>query len=294
MITLEEARILESLAKQGSIAKVAQEFRKSNSSIVYVLDAIEEKTGLRVFDRTGYRTTLSEKGERLLEASRKMLACEAEFGALCQTLREGWEPELKVIVEGVVPLEPILRSVAILSRKKSPTRFHIRSGFLSEVERTFVESRADLMISVLPPQHEILESIALSEVPAVLVAHRNHPLAQTKTTASIEDLRAHALLTVRGSDPRLNMSTAAIEPEATIELNDFHSKKLALVNGIGFGWMPRYLIESELRRGLLKTVRWSGPSTHRFRPYLYYRGERMLGKSGSLFIEALRREFGDV
>ena len=292
MITLEEARTLDSLAKHGSIAKVAQEFRKANSSIVYVLDSIEEKTGLKVFNRTGYRTTVSEQGARLLEASRRLLACEAEFESLCRTLRDGWESDLKVIVEGVVPLEPILRSVAALSRKEAPTRFHIRAGFLSEVESTFTDSGADLMISVLPPRREDLESIPLAEVPAVLVAHRDHPLWKSKQASTIEELRAHALLTVRGSDPRLNMSTASIEPNGTIELNDFYSKKLALVNGLGFGWMPRYLIENELRRGLLKPVRWKGTSHHRFRPYLYYRGERRLGKAGRLLIETLRRESG--
>jgi DNA-binding transcriptional LysR family regulator len=184
----------------------------------------------------------------------------------------------------------VLRTVAALTRKAAPTRFHVRAGFLSEVERTFAESQADLMISVLPPLREVLESVPLPEVPAILVAHRSHALGKAKKPSTIEGLRAHALLTVRGSDPRLNMSTAVIEPDSTIELNDFHSKKLALVNGLGFGWMPKYLIESELRRGILVPVKWKGTSAHRFRPFLYYRGEKRLGKAGRLFIETLRQE----
>jgi len=87
------------------------------------------------------------------------------------------------------------------------------------------------------------------------------------------------------------MSTAAIEPDSTIELNDFHSKKIALANGIGFGWMPRYLVESELRRGTLRIVRWTGAHTHDFRPFLYHRGANRLGRAGRLFIEGLQKEF---
>ena len=88
------------------------------------------------------------------------------------------------------------------------------------------------------------------------------------------------------------MSTASIEPGSTIELNDFHSKKIALLNGLGFGWLPHYLVEKELRRGTVRPVRWNGSSSHQFRPFLYFRGEDRLGKAGRLFIETLRKEGG--
>ena len=287
MITLEDARILESLSKNASIAKTAKELGKSNSTVVYALDLIEDKTALRLFNRTGYRTTLSEKGVRLLEASRKMLASEAEFSALCSSMKSGWESDLKIIVEGVVELGPILRVVSKLVRQELSTRFHVRAEFLSRVEAKFTESKADLMISVLPPQIEILESIPLEEIPATLVVHRDHSLLRERKIEQVEDLKRYPLLTVRGSDPRLNMSTAFIEPHSTIELNDFHTKKIALLEVIGFGWMPHYLIQRELERGILKPIKWPGRNTHLFRPYLYHRGTKRLGKAGRLFIEML-------
>ena len=286
-ITLEEARTLDLFSKHGSIAKTAEVMRKANSAVVYSLGSIESKTGLKVFDRSAYRTKILPAGERILEICQKMLAVSDELDHFCKEFTSGWDPDLKIIVEGIVPLQPIIRTLKDLTRRKIPTRFHVYAEFLTAVENTFVEYEADLMISVLPPQRTALESVALPDVPAVLVAHKEFPLVKGNQKVGMEELRKFSILTVRGSDPRLNMETASIEGGSTIQLNDFHSKKLAIMNGLGFGWMPKYLIKNELKNGQLKLVKWSKSSIHTFKPHLYYRSEKRLGKTARLFIDSL-------
>jgi DNA-binding transcriptional LysR family regulator len=70
-----------------------------------------------------------------------------------------------------------------------------------------------------------------------------------------EHLAEHVLLTVRGSDPRLQLATAELDTQSTVHLPDFHSKKAAIVAGIGFGWLPDWLIEKELARKELVPLR---------------------------------------
>jgi DNA-binding transcriptional LysR family regulator len=95
------------------------------------------------------------------------------------------------------------------------------------------------------------------------------------------------MLTVRGSDPRLELPTAHLEQGSTIHLNDFTSKKAAIVAGIGFGWLPDYLIERELARRSLRRVRWTGASAHVFAPRLYRRGGAPLGRAATRLVAAL-------
>ncbi len=286
-LTIEEAKTLDQFSKSGSIAKTAEVMRKANSAVVYTLDSIESKTGLKVFDRTGYRTKLLPTGERLLELCQKMLQASDEVQNFCQEFTSGWDPDLKLIVEGVVPLAPVLEAIKALNKREIPTRFHIFAEFLSAVEKTFVESNADLMISVLPPERTLLESVPLPTISSYLVAHRDFPLVSHKKKLNLEELKRFPILTVRGSDPRLNMATASIESNSTIKLNDFHSKKLAVMNGLGFGWLPDYLIENELKSGQLKIVHWNRASQHVFKPHLYYKNEKTLGKTAKLLIERL-------
>lgn len=278
-ITLEQARALDALDRHGTFHKAAAALRIGHTSVLYALRTLEEQLELRVLDRTGYRTRLTPAGRRVLESCRTLLAAEAELAATVTELRGGWEPTVKVVFDGIVPIEPLLHAVGDLAREHVPTRIDVRAEFLGAVEDTFIAAEADLMISVLPPRETDLFAIALPVVKATLVAHRKHPLATG--THDIASLRRHVLLTVRGGDPRLELPTSGLEQRSTVLLNDFASKRAAIAAGIGFGWLPDAMISRELRR-----VRWSGASTHRFHPRLFHRGHP--GRAAQRLISALR------
>jgi DNA-binding transcriptional LysR family regulator len=58
--------------------------------------------------------------------------------------------------------------------------------------------------------------------------------------------------------------------------------------GVGFGWMPIYLVSSELRTGALRELPYVGGSRTRFTPRLVHRTDRQLGRAGQRFVELLR------
>lgn len=286
-LTLDQARALDALARVGTFAAAAKALGKQHSAVVYAINQLEQQTGLALLDRSGYRTRLSAAGTRVLVDCRRLLAVADELEATCHTIRTGWEPRLRIVFDGLFPASAILRQVAPIAAPRTPTRVEVFAAFLSGVEAAFAQHEADLMVSVIPPQQAHLAATPLAPIPAYLVVHKQHPLARTRNVQP-GDLSETPLLTVRGSDPRLQLSTAGLEPHSTIHLNDFHTKKEALLAGMGFGWMPGYLIEKELARGQLVKVRWRGASTHLFRPHVYHREDRSLGRAATAVVEGLR------
>lgn len=270
MVSLDQARALDALERHGTFARAAAALRRGHTSVLYLIRTLEDALGFAVLDRTGYRTKLTPAGMRVLERCRALLAAEAELAATVGELRAGWEPMLTVVFDGIVPIEPLLVAVGELAREQVPTRIDVRAAFLAGVETTFVEANADLMIAVLPPRATDLVAVELPVIGASLVAHARHPLATGRH--SVASLRRHVLLTVHGSDPRLELPTSGLERGSTIHLNDFAAKRAAILAGLGYGWLPDAMIESELARGRVRRVRWTGASTHRFHPRLYHRG----------------------
>ena len=269
-VTLDQARALDALARGGTFQAAAAELRRAHTAVLYAIKTLEEALGFAVLDRTGYRTKLTARGRRVLEGCRRLLAAEGELASMVLELRAGWEPSLRVVFDGIVPIDPLLRAVGRLVAEKVPTRIDVRAEFLSGVEDAFARTEADLMIVVIPPTTTGLVALELASLPASLVARTDHPLARGKHDERA--LGGHLLLTVRGSDPRLELPTAGIEPRSTVHLNDFASKRAAILAGIGYGWMPDALIKAELAAGKLRRIRWSQPATHVFRPHLYHRG----------------------
>jgi DNA-binding transcriptional LysR family regulator len=189
-----------------------------------------------------------------------------------------------VVYEGVLPFDPVVKTLSSLSERRMPTRFEIFSEFHRDVESAFIEREAQFMISVIPPQKAALESIKLMPLRMFLVAEAKHPLVTGRKARTVEDLKLYPFLTVKGSDPRLNLSTGIIDELSSFHMCDFNSKKFAILSGIGFGWMPECLIERELRLKKLKLVRWQKANTHTLQPYLYHRGERHMGKAARAFL----------
>jgi DNA-binding transcriptional LysR family regulator len=286
-VTLEHARALDALARAGTLQAAAAELRKSHTSVLHALGALEAQTELTLLDRRGYRLRLTGAGQRVLEHCRRLLAAERALTLACQEMRTGWEPSLRIVFDGVVSSAPILEAVGALVKAGAATRIAVSGEFLGGVEAAFERDEADLMITVLPPRREGLSGRALPPIRACLVAHRSHPLARARGTLGKPELEAHVLLTVRGSDPRLALPTEGLTPRGAIALADFEAKKRALVAGIGFGWIPEHVAERELARKELRVLRFEGGSEHTFHPRLYHRQGVELGRAARAVVDAL-------
>jgi DNA-binding transcriptional LysR family regulator len=286
-VTLDQARALDALARHGTLQKAAAALHKGHTALLYGLARLEDETGLTLLDRRGYRTKLTPAGERVLEQCRRLLAEERGLATVVDEIKTGFEPWVHVVLDGLLPIEPVLSAVAALRAEGAPTRLKVSVAFLGDVEATFLRDNADLMASVLPAETPGLRATKLPPVRARLVAHRDHPLARQRGPLSLEALHPHVLLTVRGSDPRLELSTSALERQASVHLADFGSKKAAILQGIGYGWLPEHLLAPELGRKILRALPLGRGATHTFQPRLYPREGARPGRAAQRLIDAL-------
>lgn len=284
-ITLEQARTLDALAREGTLQAAATRLRKGHPAVLYALKQLEQQTGIALLDRTGYRTRLTAAGDAVLGHCRVMLNAERDLQATCAVLQSGWEPVLAVVIDAIVPFTPFLQLVQHIRQNQAPTKLMLSVDSLEGVRTRFDTDRAQIMVTVLPHQAELGITVhALPKLKARLVAHRSHPLVK-QARVTRQQLAQHVLLTVRGSDPRLQLATADLDTQSTVQLSDFHSKKAAILGGLGFGWLPDWLIEKELTRGELRPLRVPHGAVHTFEPRLVLRGQQ--GKAGTALVQYL-------
>ena len=65
-------------------------------------------------------------------------------------------------------------------------------------------------------------------------------------------------------------------------------KRRAIELGLGFGWMPIYLVEDALRTGSLVVVPYEAGARYSFVPVLVHPRERPLGRAGATFLARLK------
>lgn len=283
-MNFEQALELRTLFETGSVLKAAEKLRKRHPTLLQNLKKLEQTLELQLFDRTGYRTRFTPQGKKALQWAHQVLELHSQIEKERRTLIGSGESSISLVADGILNTQSIVSAIQHTQKIYSTTQFELQCAFHVGVEQTFEKSQAQLMISIVPPMHLTLESIALPSLQAILVAHSKHEVHSSKGK-----IETFPILTVQGSSSLLKLSTAALEPQSTMQFSDFHAKKIALLAKLGYGWMPEYLISTELKKGILKPVKWDGDHEHRYEPRIYFRSRNNLGKASLRFIEFLKK-----
>lgn len=293
-IDLDALETLHAIDEEGSFAAAARRLHVTQSSVSYAIRRLEERLNVEVFDRSGHRAELTEAGRMLLEEGREVLAGARRLEALATHVAEGWEPRLDVIIDGILPMNPVMAALRTMADTEVPTSIEVKMEFLGGVAHRFEADRADLMLVKDFEFGSHLTAHALSPVTVVLVSAPEHALARAKQSLQLTDLRDHIELTIQDSSADAGRDERMFGGPRMFYLSDFHTKRHAILEGLGFGWMPMHLVEEELDDGRLVELDYEPGSRYDFRPQLVHRAERPLGKAGQLFLERLQEEFSGV
>jgi DNA-binding transcriptional LysR family regulator len=288
-LALDQLEVLDAIERTGSFAAAARVLHRAPSAVSYAIRQLEDALGLELFDRSGHRAVLTLPGRQVLSLGRAVLEDARALETTARHLVEGWEPVLRVVIDGALPMRPVTTALRALSSAEVPTRVHLDVEYQEGVPHRFETDGADLML--LLGEHPLdlpVERRGLPSLEMVLVAAPEHPLGGATGVTRIE-LHTHVDVVVRDSSPAF-----AQRPRETflggrqvLHLPDFHTKRRVILDAAGYGWLPRHLVDEDLATGRLVLVDYvEGPSWS-YTPQLITRRDRPLGRAGRLFLDAL-------
>jgi DNA-binding transcriptional LysR family regulator len=296
-LDLNHLEALEAVAENGSFAKAADRLNKVRSAVSYDVRCLEEQLGLELMDRSGYRAQLTDAGTMILTEGRQILRQARTLEHLAEQLSREWEPRLRLVMEGAIPLEPVMLVIEELMSREVPTVIDLQTEFLGGVPERFEREEAELMlVKDFDANQDEYVSCQLPNVHCVLVAASSHPILQkSPDKVSLHDLRPYLELNIQiASEGAVRMLDKRVGVPRVLNLSGFYAKKEALLRGLGFGWIPRALIADELADGRLAVVPLDEGDHFQFTPSLMHRKDRPLGRAGALFRELLIEQFVEL
>lgn len=253
-LTLDALAVLDAIERKGSFAAAAEELHRVPSAVTYTVQKLEQELGVKLFDRSGHRATLTEAGEELLREGRHVLRAASELECRVKRVATGWEAELRVAYDDIIPMERILAVAAEFYREEHGTRLRLQAEIFGGCWDALASGRADLVIGAPGdgPPGGGYTTRSLGTVDFVFAVAPHHPLANLPEPLKSEDILHHRSVSAADSSRSLPARTSGIlSGQDVFTVHNMHAKLAAQRLGLGVGYLPRYLVEKDVAEGTL-------------------------------------------
>jgi DNA-binding transcriptional LysR family regulator len=250
--SLDQLRIFLAVVDEGSFSRAARRLGRAVSVISYGIANLEAQLGVSLFARQGSRRPeLTDAGKALLAEARAVADDVDGLMAKVRSLHQGLEAELALAVDVMMP-STTLAAVLREFQRMFPTvflRLHVEA--LGAVAALVLDQKAQLGIGgPVIVDHPELERVAVGEVGLVPVAAPSHPLARMDRIVP-GATRQHLQLVLTDRSPLTEGRDFSVASPRTWRLADLGAKHALLLEGIGWGGMPRHAVADDLKAGRL-------------------------------------------
>ena len=259
-MTLEQLRVLESIVQSGGFRGASEQLHKAQSAISYAIKSLEEEMGVLIFNREKYRPVLTPEGEAIYKKAKQILRQTEELECLGKELSMGTEAEVCLAINAIVPLHPIKEVLTRFSKEFPHTRLKLYIENLGGAIERLADQEADIALAEIIHNKTLFNTSTCTLVQFLPVAAPSHTLAKKNKILSPRDMIEQTQITVRDTSRHSEKTTIGVLEESLIwSVSDFATKRELLLSGLGWGMMPKHLIEGDLKRGALNTLQLKEP-----------------------------------
>ncbi len=285
-VTLDQWRTLQAVVDCGGFAQAADALHRSQSSVSYTVARMQDQLGVPLLRIDGRKAVLTEAGEVLLRRSRQLVKNASQLEDLAHHMEQGWEAEVRLVVDAAYPNTRLVRALRAFMPQSRGCRVRLREEVLSGVEEVLLEGVADLAISGFNIPGFL--GTEMSSVEFVAVAHPEHPLHQMQRALTFQDLESQLQVVIRDSGRNQPRDVGWLGAEQRWTVGSLATASTFVSSGLGFAWLPRHIIERELKEGVLKILPLDKGGSRNPTFYLYSSKDKPLGPATQILIELIQ------
>lgn len=287
-ITLDQWQALVAVVEAGSYARAAEQLHKTQSTVSYAVQKLEDQLGVDAFRTEGRKAVLTQPGQVLYRRGRALVDEASRVERVATSLAAGQEAELRIAIEILFPTWLLLGCMEEFSRDQPHTHLELYESVLDGTNELLTEGRVDLAVTSLIPPGFLGDP--LMQVRIIAVAAPTHPLHGLGRAITTDDLRAHRHLLVRDTGTqRIRRGGGWRGAEQHWTVSNKATSIRALCMGQGFAWVAEEIIRTELESGELVPLPLTEGAERWSTLYLVYPDPLMTGPGPARFGELIRR-----
>jgi len=291
--TLDQLRIFLAVEEEGSFGGAAKRMGRVVSAISYGIAQMEAQLGVSLFEREGSRKpTLTEAGRGLLAEARAVTDRSDALLAKTRSIHQGLESDVSLVLDVMVPGEVTAQVLGEFRRMFPTVSLNLFVEGLGAVLACLLNNDAQLAIG--GPEiddHKDLERQMVGEVELIPVAAPFHQLAAGNVLPG--ESRKHLQLVLSDRSNLTEGREFAVLSPITWKLGDLSAKHSLLKEGIGWGNMPRHMVQADLASGALIELDLPEKPGAQYQLSALWRRDTKPGPATSWLIDAIRAKLAE-
>ena len=284
----------------GGFAAAGRDLGRAQSAISYAIRALEEAVGLVLFDRAGYRPSLTDAGRSLLPRARRLLANVDDVLRQAGAFAQGIEASIGLVIDPFVPLAPVARALRELHAVHPSVEVRLRIETRAQAIALLQGDGPVLGVLTMAPGSGPggeFESYTWRTSSLVAVAAPTHPLAMQRAPIAPEATRGHMQVVWTPADASAASPDMGVHALDRWYVSDWQAKLALIAEGVGWGSLPAHLAQPEIDAGRLVALEmrsWEGSDQMPRIPLaIVRRSDVYLRPATEELIGCLRRQAGD-
>jgi DNA-binding transcriptional LysR family regulator len=285
--TLEQWAVLAAVVTEGSFAQAALTLNRSQSAVSYAVARLQESLGLPLLVVEGRKSVLTPHGHTLLMRARTLLRDLDTLERLAGSLKQGWEPELRLVVDAAFPRPRLLGIIAELQQSCPSTQIQLADVVLSGAEDAITGGTADVVVTSRVPPGFLGDW--LLDVRFIAVARPDHALFDLGREITTDDLVRHVQAVIRDSGAVHPRDEGWLGAERRFTVSSMEASLATLMAGLAYAWLPEHLLADRLHDGSLRRLPLAIGSARNVSLHIVAVRPDLLGPAGRAAVDSFHR-----
>ena len=254
-LNLHQLSTFQVVAKHCSFVRAADELHFSQPAVSAQIHQLEEALGVKLFDKIGRKTHLTQAGEELYLYSQKIFSVIEEMHETMESLRSPQYGRLSVGADTTVGTYVIPGLLGKFHQMYPEVEITLDVVNRAALVEAIMTNRIDMAIVGRVPDDIPVEIEPFARNELVLVAAPQHRLANRPEVPLTELGKEHFLLREVGSGTRAALETvfqeAGIPLQISMQVGNNSAIKQGVAAGLGIALISRVALDMELETNRL-------------------------------------------
>jgi DNA-binding transcriptional LysR family regulator len=289
-VTLDQLRAFLTVVEEGSFSAAARKLQRVQSAISAAMSNLESQLGVTLWDRTTKIARLTDQGQAVLSATRRILMEVDALRRLTAGMALGVEASVSLCVDALFPLSVLVDLCAEFAREFPAVDLRVDTQVMSTVSALVLDGSASIGVVSPLGLTQGLERKVIAPIRMIPVVGPQHPLASHAGPIPTKRL-VDVIQIVLSERSGTGVADQAVLSPRTWRVADLHTKHAMVRAGLGWGNLPEHLVREDLQQRKLVAIRPSawGEDEHTLYLWAIYRSDTTFGPAHRWLLEAIER-----